>query len=266
MGWFLYCSHSKLRRSAELNVQACFPEKTVLERDVLTRQVLKEKAKEILEAPAIWTKPHSKLLSQFKCISGEAALIEDFNKQKGVILLGAHMGAFYLMNAYVSPKYSGTWLYKPQKGLIEQLTKNKRDHFGGHFVPTDKVGVMALFRALKLGGVVGMACDHDGGATGGLFVPFFGLSAWTIGLPARLAYKTQAPTYFLFLERLQPGQGFHLHILPVRPEIHHADLLEAATAMNQTLEDCIRQYPSQYDWTYKRFRRQSEGLLNIYDC
>lgn len=263
-GWLLYVSNSKLRRVTEINLKLCFPEKSEQERLQLTRQVLKEKAKEIAEAPAIWTKSAKKLLAQYTKISGAEALINDINKRKGVILLGAHMGAFYLTNVYISPKCCGTWLYRPQKGLIEELTKNKRNAYGAKFVPTDNTGVMAIMRELKSGGLVGMSCDHDAGATGGLFAPFFNIPAWTMGLPARLAEKTHAPVYFMFLERLAPGKGFHLHVYPVDAEIYNSDLTIATIAMNKTLEHCVRQFPAQYDWTYKRFRRRQHGEAQIY--
>lgn len=264
IGWILYQTNSKLRRVAEKNLALCFPTMSAQQRDEIVKQALKEKAKEITESPAIWTKSHHSLLKQFTQISGLDALMRDFNKGNGIILLGAHMGAFYLANAFISPKTKGYWLYKPQKGLIEELTKHKRNAFGAHFVPTNKTGVMAVTKALLKGELVGMSCDHDAGPTGGVFAPFFDIPAWTMGLPAKLAYKSKAPVYFMFVERLKPGKGFHLHIMPVNNDIHSPDLLTAVTAMNGTLEKCITKHMTQYDWTYKRFRRRPENESDLY--
>ncbi|MBX9705617.1 MAG: lysophospholipid acyltransferase family protein [Gammaproteobacteria bacterium] len=264
IGWLLYHTHSKWRKTVTTNLALCFPELSPMAREQLTLRSLQEKTKEILESPAIWTRSHQRLLALVTQTSGEQALKEAYSKQHGVILLGAHMGGFYLGNAYLAPKYPGTWLYKPQKGIIEELSKEKRNAYGANFVPTDKTGVMAIWRALNSGKVAGMSCDHDAGATGGVFAPFFNTAAWTMGLPAKLAHKSQAPVYFIFLERLAPGKGFHLHVLPVSNAIQNDDAVTAATVMNHMLENCIRQYPEQYDWTYKRFRRRPEGEASIY--
>lgn len=264
IGWLLYHTRIKWRQTISINLTLCFPELSQAERERLTLRSLQEKAKEILEAPAIWTRSRQRLLPLVTHVTGEEFLSDDFAKQQGIILLGAHMGGFYLCNAYLGPKYRGTWLYKPQKGVIEELAKEKRNAYGGNFVPTDKTGVMAVWRALSSGKLVGMSCDHDAGATGGVFAPFFNINAWTMGLPAKLANKSQAPVYFMFLERLAPGAGFHLRVFPVSNAIHQEDAIAATTAMNQTLENCIRQHPEQYDWTYKRFRRRPEGEASVY--
>lgn len=264
IGWLLYHTRNRWHSTVARNLALCFPEITLAERNRLTLRSLQEKCKEILESPAFCMRSRRKLLPLISQVSGEQILLEDFNKQQGVILLGAHMGGFYLCNAYLAPKYRGTWLYKPQKGIVEKFFKEKRNAHGGNFVPTDKTGVMAIWRALRNGKLVGMSCDHDAGATGGVFAPFFNINAWTMALPAKLANKSHAPVYFMFLERLAPGAGFHLHVLPVNSAIQQDDAVAATTVMNQLLETCIRQYPEQYDWTYKRFRRRPEGETNLY--
>jgi len=38
----------------------------------------------------------------------------------------------------------------------------------------------------------------------------------------------------------------------------------AATALNQSIEDCILDCPEQYQWNYKRFRLQPEGRSSFY--
>ncbi len=264
IGWLLYITNSKLRRVTEINLQHCFPEKNKQQRDQLTRQILKEKIKEITESPAIWTKSYKALTAQISHVSGEEAMDEAFKKREGVIVLGAHMGAFYLANAILGPKYKGVWLYKPQKGIVEALSKPRRKQYHVRFVPTNKTGVMTVMRELSSGGLVGMSCDHDAGETGGLFAPFFNMPAWTMGLPARLANKTKAPVFFIFLERLKRGKGFHLHVIPMGEGMYSDDLTAGVTAMNKNLESIVRQFPTQYDWTYKRFRRRPENEKNIY--
>ena len=46
---------------------------------------------------------------------------------------------------------------------------------------------------------------------------------------------------------------------PADPDIHDEDLDHALKAMNRSIEALILEDPSQYLWSYKRFRRQPPG-------
>ena len=86
-------------------------------------------------------------------------------------------------------------------------------------------------------------------------VSFFGIPANTTTLIAKLGEKSGAPIYFMVAERLPKGSGFHLHFVKANETLKSKNLEEAATAMNQGVSDLITQFPEQYEWSYKRFRR-----------
>ncbi len=76
--------------------------------------------------------------------------------------------------------------------------------------------------------------------------------------------KTGASIVIGYAERLPKGKGYHLHIRQADPKISDSDPLVSATALNKTVEDYIREVPSQYQWSYKRFKKRPEGEEKFY--
>ncbi len=98
----------------------------------------------------------------------------------------------------------------------------------------------------------------------GVFAPFFGIPAYTMVLVARLAAKTGSPVVYGFARRLGRGKGFHLHFLPAPPGIDDPDPERAAAALNEGVQRCIEICPSQYQWSYKRFRVRPPNAPKLY--
>ncbi len=69
----------------------------------------------------------------------------------------------------------------------------------------------------------------------------------------RLARRSGAPVILAWALR-RPRDGFALRFrrLPPLPE---GDA-EAAAALNRAVEEAVRQAPEQYQWGYRRFRRE----------
>ena len=68
-------------------------------------------------------------------------------------------------------------------------------------------------------------------------------------LVAKLAKRTDATVLSIFAKRLAKGEGFEIVVARARPEVDSVDLDLAAHALNTTVEDCVRQAPSQYQST-----------------
>jgi Kdo2-lipid IVA lauroyltransferase/acyltransferase len=137
-----------------------------------------------------------------------------------------------------------------------------RTRFGAQLVPTDTKGVRALFQALAANELVLILPDQDPRDSGGIFAPFFGIQANTMTLASRLAQKSGAIPVLAIAERLSWGRGFRMHYLPL--EIDEKSLEGHVAAINRAVEQAIRCYPEQYQWSYKRFRTRPEGEGEIY--
>lgn len=46
--------------------------------------------------------------------------------------------------------------------------------------------------------------------------------------------------------------------------IYAADEQQSAAALNRSVETCVNHCPAQYQWEYKRFRKQPKGAKKIY--
>ncbi|MNN45501.1 Lipid A biosynthesis lauroyl acyltransferase [compost metagenome] len=64
---------------------------------------------------------------------------------------------------------------------------------------------------------------------------------------------------FLHALRLPDGSGFRV-ILEAAPEaMYSTDVNESAAAMSKVVERYVREYPSQYMWSMKRFKKRPAG-------
>lgn len=255
---------TRLSEVTRLNLQLCFPQLTPAAQKTLFQQSVIETCKTFSELGILWLWPPEQVLKLIKKVRGEDYLQQAIKQGRGVILLTPHLGAWELAGLYVSAHYPLTALYRPPKltGANEWIRRT-RERAGGYYMPTDQRGIRALYRALQRRRVVGILPDQVPPESG-VFAPFFGKPAYTMVLVARLAQRTNAPVIFTFAERLPKGTGFQLHFLPAPSEIAAPALESAALALNQGIEICIQQCPSQYQWSYKRFKRQPPGEVPPY--
>ena len=197
-------------------------------------------------------------------VSGEEHLQRD--QGQGLIVLAPHLGCWEIAGLYLASRGSVTSLYRPpRQAALGPVMKRARERSGAELVPTDASGIKRLFRVLQSGGTTGILPDQQPDSSkGAVFAPFFGVPALTMLLVNRLMRKTGAKVIFCYAQRLPEGKGFTLHYLPAPAGLGDADPVHAATAMNQGVEHCVRQCPDQYQWSYKRFKEQPEGIRSPY--
>ncbi len=248
------------------NIQLCFPQLSTLAQTELVQHSLIETCKTFSELGALWLWPASSVLKLITQVSNEACLQTALQQGKGVILLTPHLGAWELAGLYASSHYPLTALYRPPKlAGLHELIHTARERAGGHFLPTTQRGVRALAEALRRGEVIGILPDQvPTEMNAGIFAEFFGVPTYTMVLVSRLARKRGVPVIFTYAERLPTGQGFHLHFLPATPDIASDYLAKAVRALNAGIEHCVLTCPTQYQWSYKRFKLRPEGKMAVY--
>jgi KDO2-lipid IV(A) lauroyltransferase len=250
------CSLLRITKVTRTNINLCFPNLSAAEQANLVKHSLIETCKTFIEIGEIWLSPLDKVLALVREVEGEEYLQQALKQGRGVILLTPHFGAWEMAGLYASSRYNMSALYRPPKlhGL-NNLIHTARKRAGGNFMPANRAGVRALFQQLRQGNVAGILPDQvptDNNA--GIFVPFFGVAAFTTVLVSRLANKTGASIIFTYAERLPKGKGFKIHFFPAATEITVSNLEEACTALNKGIEHCVEHCPAQYLWSYKRFK------------
>ncbi len=127
-----------------------FPALSAAEQKQLLNKNLLELGKTITELGPMWCWTSQQILPLIKEIKGQELLDAAIKNQKGVILLGPHIGNWELNAIYLSSLYPATFLYRPPNvSSIDSFMKQARSRFGGKLVPTDLRGVRTLIKALK---------------------------------------------------------------------------------------------------------------------
>lgn len=259
-----WITNSRIRKIAEKNIQLCFPELNTAQQIELVKKVLHETGKVILETGKMWQLSSTQTLSLVKETEGEHLIKQAQAAGRGVILAIPHYGSWELVGLYCAKYYAMTSMYAPQENpQADNLMRNARQRTGAKLVPTDINGIRAMSKALKQAELVAILPDQSP-YSNGLFVPFFGHPCYTMTLLPKLAQKTNAVVLYTYAQRLEDSSGFKMIFRESRVDLAELDLETATTEMNLDVEKLIRETPHQYQWTYKRFKRQPEGEKSIY--
>jgi len=106
---------------------------------------------------------------------------------------------------------------------------------------------------LRRGDAVGMLPDQAPARGEGVWAPFFGRMAYTVTLPGKLAAQSGAPVLLTAAQRLPRGRGWRVHFVRVPQPL--PDTPEAQAALfNAAMETLIRRFPTQYLWSYNRYK------------
>ena len=120
--------------------------------------------------------------------------------------------------------------------------------------PASLGGIKQMLKALKQGQAVGVLPDQVPPAGMGVWADFFGHSAYTMTLAAKLAQQTGATLLLAVGQRLPCGRGYRVWVEPA-PQALPPDAEAAARCINQWMEGLIRRYPEQYLWAYARYKQ-----------
>lgn len=265
LGNLLFWIPGKTRKIVSANIKVAYPNLSPKEHKKMILKCLQDNVKIFTELGAVWGWPIKRLLPLVRHVYGEELIAQAFAKNRGVIMLTPHFGCWEITSLHVCQNYDLTFLYQPPEiKSIEDFVSEVRERAGGTAVPTDIRGVKQMFKTLKNNKMVGILPDQDPGSYGGNHAPFFGYPARTMTLVSKLAARAKCDVLFMVGERLPNGKGFDLHVFPAEEGINSKDDLVATTALNKSVEACIAIQPTQYLWTYKRYRQPPEGVEDIY--
>lgn len=258
--WWL---NSGARQVTEENLQICFPEMPEPERRQLARDSLRHLGKMGMELGLVWCRDSRVVTRKIIRVSGRECMDAALAQGKGVILLAPHIGNWEVVGLYLAENFTVTNMYQPPDNpALDELIRSARVRSGAGLVPTNTTGVKALLRALKRGEVVGVLPDQVPPPNGGNFAPLFGIPALTQSLGYNLIRRTGARAVMGYAKRI-PG-GFEMVFMPVPEAIYSEDEVTSLTALNRAVEATVEDVPAQYQWEYKRFRKQPGGERKYY--
>lgn len=256
---------TRARRVTATNLRLCFPELSEAQQRQLVRDSLRHTGQVAMEIPLIWEWPIQRCLDLVREIEGEELLAEARASGKGLLLLAPHLGNWELCGLYFSTRYRMAALYSPPSlpGFEDYMTA-QRGRQGTEYVPGDRRGLARLIGMLREGEVTGILPDQSPTAAGSAFAPFFGVEVRTMTLVSKLLQKSGATPLMTWCQRLPDGSGFRLVVRRCVEGIADPDPVIATTALNGSVEACVREAMAQYQWEYKRFRHRPPGQPNPY--
>jgi KDO2-lipid IV(A) lauroyltransferase len=248
VGWVVYLASpvyaSRLR--GNLAASGIYSDPRALERAV--RACVAETGKGVLEIAKIWFADLDDVIALVRCPTWR--VVEDARREgRGIIFLTPHLGCFEVTALCASRALPLTALYRPpRQRWLERLMVTGRSRGDARVSPASLRGVRALYKALQRGEAVGLLPDQAPQVGEGTWADFFGRPAYTMTLVRRLHKQTGAAVVFVFAERLPNGAGYLLHCERYRGgELDEREL-------NAHVEALVRRCPTQYLWSYNRYK------------
>ena len=254
----------KNARVIEQNLRLCYPGQTDdwIRRTV--RQNMISTGQTGLEFAKTWGMPPEYSIEHIRKVTNGDVFFDALKEGHGVLAITPHYGTWEFMNAWLNQHAPAVIMYKPGKDRgVDAFVREARSRLSAHMVPTDERGVKQMLKCLKTGGFTIILPDHVPSDNGGLYAPFFGVNALSTVLTPRLVQKTKCKVVCMTCTRLPGEDGFEIYFEAPHPDIYSSDLQTATAGMNLSLESLIRRDPTQYQWSYKRFKR-TDPVINVY--
>ncbi len=184
-----------------------------------------------------------------------------YEKGKGVIVLTAHLGSWELMAAALRENnYPGVTIgrriyFKKYDDFLNKLRKSR----DVEVIYRDE-SPRKMLKTLKQNWIVGIVADQDVDSVDGVFVNFFGRSAYTPTGPVVLARASGAVIVPVFIVR--EGNG---HTIAVEEPIEltntgnrESDLIYNTQKWSDVVESYVRKYPDQWVWMHRRWKTKKQ--------
>ena len=247
-------------RVARYNLQRCLPDWSDAQREACARASLLNLGMTVMEAGLSMCWSREKTRQYIQPAIGEDHLIALWQQKRGVILVMPHAGNWEILPQALSAQAPLCALYREDENpRLDHFIRQSRVRNSVEMAAANQGGVKQLLTRLKAGHTLIVLADHEPSKGTGVFVPFFGNTAYTGTLVPKLAQKTGAAIVMTMVERLPNAQGFRLRLMPGPELAHEPDAEKGAALLNVAFEQLILQAPEQFTWNYKRFRRVPAG-------
>ncbi len=260
-GYLLFYLLRRWRRVALSNLKLAFgEEKNGDEIHSICRELFKNIIRDMMEASRLDDLEDSYLKDLVR-FEGKHYLDNALKEGRGVIALSAHLGNFPLMGArLVNEGYALSAVVRdPDNPKIAKDAVSLRDRVGIETIPVEPrlTCVSRCFKALKENRILLLQNDQNAPITEA-WVNFFGYLVPTFKGPVIFSLRTGAPILPMFIVR----NADQHHKITIHPPFEmeltgnvERDITSNVAKLLKITEAVIRQYPEQWMWIYRRFKR-----------
>nr|WP_315220348.1 lipid A biosynthesis acyltransferase [uncultured Duganella sp.] len=262
-GSLLFMTLRSRRHIALTNLRLCMPELTEAERVDIARGHFQAYSRSVWERGILWWASEARLRRLIRVEPGPVPVEE--MTAKPTILLCPHFVCLDVAGASIAMVASASSMYVQQKNTaFDKVLRAGRARFKPVKLFTRQDGIKPILRALRDKLPYFMLPDMDFGEKDAEFVPFFGIQAATLTATARIAATTGAQVMPVIATFLPNYQGYRVKFYPVWDNYPGPDMVAATRRMNEFIEERVREAPSEYFWTHKRFKTRPSGEPSLY--
>lgn len=256
------------RRTAQMNLALAFPDWSVERRASAVRQCYRNLGANLL-ALARLPRLTPGNISEWIRYDGFEHYEQSIAQGRGVIFLTAHLGVWELSAAaHALYGHPMSLMVRPlDNPFLDRLIDARRRLFGNRTI-RKKDSAKEVLSVLRDNGAVGILADQNAAGADGVFVDVFGRKASATKGVAQIAARTGAAVVPGFAVWDDAGCGYVLKFYPALALVdsadREADLLENTQRCQAAIERAIRDYPGQWLWIHRRWKRQPDGQPAVY--
>lgn len=268
IGLVVYRLHGRLRRTGERNLQLAMPDLTAGQRQQILRGVFTSLGR-LLGEFCRFPRYTPENVNQIFVYDGLENYLAAKARGKGVLFLTAHLGGWEVSS------YAHSICGHPMRIVVRELdnpylnrmAENYRTRYGNSTVSKGNFA-RGLISAMRAGETVGLLMDTNMTPPQGVFVPFFGIQAYTATGLARVALHTDAAVVPVFIPWDEKLGKYRLRFEPalklVRTGDSEADAAANTALFTRAIEEKVRQYPEQWLWVHRRWKTRPPGEPPLY--
>ncbi len=252
----------KRQRVVDINLQLCFPEKSITERNKIKNASFQNIGIALLEMSMCWWWPEDRLRSLVE-IRGREHIDTVVDSGRGVILLTGHFTSLEIGGRLFTLSMPLQAMYRTQKNhLFDSYLYTRRSSYLENMI--SRKNTRQMIKGIKQLIPTWYAPDQNFPNEKNVFAPFMGVQTATISAGSRIAQSSGGAMLPFYPERKKDGSGYIIWIEPPLEDFPSGDDEQDATAVNASIEKFVRQNPEQYMWVHKRFKTRPPGEPAIY--
>jgi KDO2-lipid IV(A) lauroyltransferase len=257
------------RRIVRRNLRFAYPDWSREQVGHISRRVFQNLGISLLEIFQTAALSREQVLDRVRVV-GEENLQHALKSKTGLVVVSAHLGSWetglLFFCGYVRKPILGV-VKKIRLAPLNRWVTRMRSRFGIEIV--EKKGAMPeMRRMLRQGGVIGLLVDQSRRSEG-VEVKFFGHKVTTTPAAAFLAIRCNSPVLPIFCVRDDRGR-LTVVAKPLLEMRRTGDLRSDIQANTQIItdvvENAVRQYPDQWFWVHKRWKKYYPDLYPEYQA
>jgi KDO2-lipid IV(A) lauroyltransferase len=269
LGGVAYLTDVPHRRIVRRNLQFAHPHWTRDQIKTMSRQVFQNLGISFVEFLQTTTLSRKQLLSRLR-VEGLENLQTALESKNGLIFVSAHLGSWETGLLFIS-----CYIRQPILGVVKKIrfaplnrwVLQMRSLYGIKIV-YKKGALNEMRRMLRQGGVIGLLVDQSRRSEG-VDVNFFG--HWVTATPsaAFLSIRCKSPVLPIFCVRDNRGRLTVMMQPPLemkRTGDLRSDIQTNTQIITDVVEKAVRQYPDQWFWVHKRWKKYYPDLYPEYQA